>query len=176
MSLHFTILLSVLVTFSTGTFGPRTQDRLQKSPSNPPTHYETAGPYQILWHDSSRSVGKETLTQIRGFLWEHYDGKVPGKLEVTFYTLEGEPTHYQFLVDAMPRGEWGIRSTITMFRGDYSRPKKKPTKTVVEEKYCYVGRIDPSSEKAIPIEEKRSAESYRLVLKICKDRGIASTW
>jgi hypothetical protein len=172
MSLHFTILPSVLVAFSTGAFGPRTQDRLQDSPSNPPTHYETAGPYQILWRDSSRPSGKETLTQIRGFLWEHYDGKVPGKLEATFYTLEGEPTHYLFLVDAMPSGEWGIRATITMFRGDYSRPKKKTTKTVVEEKYCYVGRIDPSSEKAIPIEEKRSAESYRLVLRICTDRDI----
>jgi hypothetical protein len=63
MSPHFTILLSFLVAFSTGTFGPHTQDRLQDSPSNAPTHYEIAGPYQILWRDSSRPAGKETLTR-----------------------------------------------------------------------------------------------------------------
>jgi hypothetical protein len=155
-----------------GTYGLHTRDRLQESPSNSATHYEMAGPYRILWGESSQPAGKGILTQIRGFLWEHYDGKVPGKLDATFYTLEGEPTHYLFFVDAGPTGEWEIRATITMLRGDYSRPKKKPSQTIVEEKYCYVGRIDPSSEKAIPREEKRSAESYKLVLRICTDRDI----
>ena len=172
MSLHLTILLATLMAFFIATTGLHTQARLQDSQSNSATHYEMAGPYQILWGESSQPAGKGILTEIRGFLWGHYDGKVPGKLDATFYTLEGEPTHYLFFVDVRPTGEWEIRATITMLRGDSARPKKKPTQTIVEEKYCYVGRIDPSSEKAIPREERRSAESYRLVLRICTDRDI----
>jgi hypothetical protein len=75
-----------------------------------------------------------------------------------------------FLVDAGPNGEWGIRATITMWRRNYGKPKKKLTQTVEDERYCFVGRIDQSNKKAIPSDEKRNSASYRLVLKMCLDR------
>jgi hypothetical protein len=171
MSIHQAILMYSLATLLTATTRLHLQVSLQDSSPNSSTHYEIAGPYNA-GNELSRREKDEILTRIREFLWDHYDGRMPGKLEATFYTIEGEPTHYLFFVDTGPTGEWGIRATISMWRRDYARHKKKPTQTVVEEKYCYVGRTDPSSEKAIPREEKRTAESYRLVLRVCTDDDI----
>ena len=171
MSLRTSVLLAALTNFLALTHGVCTQVRLPDKQAKSPAEYELAGPYQI-GNELSQTEKAEILNRIRGFLWEHFDGKVPGRLETTFYTTEGKPTHYLFLVAADSSGEWGIRSKISMWRGDYVRTKRKPTQSVVEEKYCYVGRIDPLSDKVIPREERRTAESYRLVLKVCPDHDI----
>jgi len=168
---RLTTLLSALGAILVVIPGVHTQDRLQDGQSNSTSHYEVAGPYRVVRGLSSQEKS-EIESRIRGFLWDHFEGKVAGKLDATFYTLEGEPTQYLFVVDADPTGEWGIRATTSMWRSDLAHPKKKPTKSVVEEKYCYVGRIDPTRNKMIPREEKRNAESYRLVLKLCGEREV----
>lgn len=163
--------LSVLGILFIGALGVHQRVESQDIPSSSTSHYDSIGPYQVV-NGLSSTEKTEIETRIRGFLWEHLEGKVPAKLEVTFYTIEGEPTHYLFLVDSDQAGEWRIRSTVTMLRGDYAHPKRKPKQIVVQENYCHAGRIDPADKKAIPIEEKRDPKSYRLVLTICTDRDV----
>jgi hypothetical protein len=133
--------------------------------------YDSSGPYFVKWQLPSAEKA-EIQGQVRGFLWEHFAKKSLAKLEVTYYTLEGEPTHYLFFVDSDPAGEWRIRAIITMWRVDFAHHKKKPKQSVVQETYCRVKRMDQADKKMIPQEEKRDPKTYSLVLTVCPDRDL----
>jgi hypothetical protein len=163
---HVILIFALLSAFRVNAQTPS-----QDASGLPPTQYETAGPFRIARRMSSTQVD-EIETQIRSFLWHHLAAKIPGKLDLTYYTLEGEPSQYLFFVEANSQGDWAIRAKVTAWRSNHGYPNTAPETTVAEEKYCRVERIDSVDSKAIPAAEPRNPKSYRLVLKTCSDRAM----
>jgi hypothetical protein len=141
--------MSIGVRHLSGRAGVPTATRSQDGPSRSTSHDEIAGPYRVGWRLSSQAKN-EIAIPIQAFLGVHFKGKIPGRREATSYILEGDSSKSLFFVDADQTGEWGISETISIRRSP-AFPKKKPIKTVVEEKCCYVSKIDPSGSKISPM-------------------------
>src|SRR6266702_1485336 len=59
------------------------------------TQYDKAGPYSI-GNTLTFAERNQLLSRVRSFLWDHWSQRRPGQLQVTVYTVEGDPTTYVF--------------------------------------------------------------------------------
>jgi hypothetical protein len=135
----------------------------EKSLSDLNAQYDKAGPYSI-GDDLSPSRRDKLLTEIRGFLWEHWINKRPGQLRVTVYTIEGDPTTYNFFIEKDPRENWFIRAKSESVIAALLKPGEKPRHETTEISYYDIERLDPETGHVISKGEKRQPETYRLRL------------
>ena len=119
---------------------------------------QSLGPFDLPWGTRDR---EDILTKIRAFLWERLSQRETGNVRVTFYTLEGDPTRWDFSVVPL-QGQWCIR-------GEYISKTyfgvKKPKTARGRTDYCDAQRLDARTNLPVPQAEQRAPETYRLQLK-----------
>lgn len=83
---------------------------------------------------------------------------------MTAYTIEGDPTTWNFLVENDSKGKWRVRAKYDSIFAALRKPNEKPKHETGELDYYVVVRIDAKTDQLIPVAEKRSPESYKLRL------------
>lgn len=128
-------------------------------------------PYVISHEDAA--TGKKAA-KIRSFIWQHWRERRPGSLTVTSFSLEGVRSETAFIIERDEHGAWSIRVTI-------ERPTLKGTTAEHAGSRAHsVQRIEPrhdgqSPAKFIPEEQKRSADTYRLIFYDEKGKEVGGT-
>src|SRR6266567_2651066 len=79
------------------------------SSANQRNELDKGGPYSI---GNTLTFGErnQLLSKVRSFLWDHWSQQRLGQLQVTVYTVEGDPTTYVFFIEKDPKDRWCIRS------------------------------------------------------------------
>jgi hypothetical protein len=124
---------------------------------------DKAGPY-FLKNNLEESRTNRVLAEIRGFLWNHLLEHRLGRLQVTVYTVEGDPTTYVFSIEGDTKDCWYIRAKSESIVAALLKPDEKPRRETKEVRHYDVERLDSGTSLVIPKGEKRRAESYRLRL------------
>lgn len=120
-----------------------------------------------------KPVEKERIvSQVRDFLWDHLQNHTLGKVQITFGNLEGDPTQHIFVVQLDKKGNTAVRDHVTTTEAALLQPGEKPKHRAFLDKFCAVERIDPNTQKSIPNDETRSAESFKLHMKDCKTGAV----
>ena len=149
-------------------------NRLESPMIGMSTDPDKAGPYYLEWA-MLPDKREQSLSRIRAFLWDHLEGQRIGELQVTAYSIEGDPITWNFFVESDPKGKWRIRAKYESIIAVLRKPKQKPKHETGELNYYVVERLDHDTGRVVPKEEKRSPESYRLRLEN-KDGPKDSVW
>ena len=115
----------------------------------------------IVSNRLSEADREKVLSEIRGFLWGKLTHGQPAELRAIFYTLEGDPTSYDFHTENPDGKQWCIRADITLEHPS-QRHKKRD---VFVHHYCEVFRLDIVTGARIPDTEAREPKTYRLQLR-----------
>ena len=125
--------------------------------------YDNAGPY-VIANNTPLARRNEILARIRGFLWDHWSGRRLGHLDVTVFTVEGDPTAYKFAVETDAKGRWGIHTEITLVIRGLAPTDNTPKHETKQITYYDVERIGAESGEAIGSNAKLQPEAYRVRL------------
>src|SRR6266568_6410375 len=87
------------------------------------TQYDKAGPYSI-GNTLTFAERNQLLSRVRSFLWDHWSQRRPGQLQVTVYTVEGDPTTYVFFTEKDSKDRWCIRSKSESVIAKLLKPAK----------------------------------------------------
>ena len=121
-----------------------------------------AGPYKV-GNELNRAEREKVLSEIRSFLWEKLTHRESAQLRAIFYTIEGEPTSYDFRTESVNGNNWCIRADIVLEHP--SQPHRKARKRdVIAHNYCEVFRLDAVSGTRILDSENRDPKTYKLRL------------
>jgi hypothetical protein len=120
--------------------------------------------YYKVGNELSRPERENILSEIRAFLWEKVTHHESTQLRVTFYTIEGDPTTYQFHAENSDDKKWCLSADIVIEHP--SQPhKKKAKREVISHSYCEVFRLDVGSGLRISDAEDREPKTYKLRLR-----------
>jgi hypothetical protein len=136
---------------------------LQELSPRPGLNIDRAGPYFIK-NDLTQPETNRLMAEIRRFLWDHWKKRQTGELEATFYTIEGDPTHYHFLVAPDEKGRWVIRSKSVSTVSQLLKPGQKPKREAKVVIYSVVQIIDPETNKPIRDGRQSLPNAFRLLL------------
>jgi len=126
--------------------------------------YDKAGPYSLN-NGLSLAERGQVLSTVRNFLWDHWAAQRPGQLQVTAYTIEGDPTTWTVFVERDKKNHWRVRAKWESIQAALLQRGQKPIRKTGETAYYDVERTDSVSGQAIPKEQKRQPESYKLRLR-----------
>jgi hypothetical protein len=125
--------------------------------------YEKAGPYSI-GNTLTFAESNQLLAKVRSFLWDHWSHQLLGQLQVTVYTIEGDPTTYVFFIEKDSKGRWCIRSQSESAIAALLKPGEAPRRETQRVIYYEIDRLDSETSKVIPNGEKRPPDTYKLRL------------
>jgi hypothetical protein len=107
---------------------------------------------------------EKILSEIRAFLWEKVAHHESVQVRVTFHTIEGDPTTYQFHAEKSDDKKWCLKADIDLEHP--SQPhKEKPKREVISQSYCEIFRVDVISGLRIRDAEERDPKAYKLRLR-----------
>ncbi|SRR6266568_3330148 len=132
------------------------------------TQYDKAGPYSI-GNTLTFAERNQLLSRVRSFLWDHWSQRRPGQLQVTVYTVEGDPTTYVFFTEKDSKDRWCIRSKSESVIAKLLKPSEAQRLETQEVIYYEIERLDSETSEIIPSSEKRQPDTYKLRLK--SDKG-----
>src|SRR6267378_282872 len=131
------------------------------------TRHDKAGPYSI-GNSLPFAERNQLLSKARSFLWDHWSHQLLGQLQVTVYTIEGDPTTYVFFVEKDSRDRWCVRSESESVITRLLKPGEAPRRETQEVTYYEIDRLDSETNKIIQSAEKRPPDTYTLRLKSSK--------
>ena len=117
--------------------------------------------------------------KIRQFLWEHWQEKKKGHLDVTFYSKEGEPTRHSLFIAPNNNNRWLVivETKRTFLR--QGRKEKKTFQTISKSFFDVVERLELTKDgletkEIIPDQKRREPQKYALRLRNSKtqDKSI----
>jgi hypothetical protein len=123
---------------------------------------DRGGPYVISNKDIATGAYRETNSEIRAFLWNHWSQRRRGCLTVTRFSKEGVAANATYLVGPDADGTWTIMLTL-------DRPALKGTNAEHTEQTIYsVRRVEPrrgddSSRAFVPDDRTIPADAYRMI-------------
>jgi hypothetical protein len=128
------------------------------------------GPFSVPWgRHAERDV---ILAQVRGFLWDHMRKHAVGRVQVTFYNLEGDPTTHAYSIELDKNGNSVVHDQVTSIEAALLPPGKKPKRETFLYKFCAFERLDRETRKSVPEEVTQAPESFTLRLKNCKTGAV----
>ena len=152
---------------------PLTGREPQRNPGgqSPPPSANQIGPFVVSW-GMDRVDKEKIMFQVRGFLWEHLQDHTPGHFKITFGNLEGDPTAHTIFIQQDKKGNGVVRDEVTTTEAALLKPGEKPKHRKFLDKFCAFERIDKNTQKPIPDDETRPAESFTLRLKNCRTGAV----
>ena len=130
--------------------------------------YEKAGPYEL---PITMSAEERSLleSEIRGFLWNHWNQKRLGYLKATWGGREGNPNQYLFHVEPDSDGIWHVSVEIERTYRDRKRDGSLRTRQSQDAFKAYlIERFaieEAGTQRPILDDEVRPPSSFILILK-----------
>ena len=165
---HFSVCLSLLVIvfFDQSLLVQRARQRDL-------ARYDDGGTFDFNWGRGPEA--HETMRpQLREFLWQHWNQKRLGRVIVTFYTLEGDPTTYHFYIEPDANGRWHVVSEyVSECCWLYALEKKKRKRerksgTAI---YDMVERIEIGTWKVLSGKDGQAPTMYQIRLGNMSDKN-----
>lgn len=144
----------------------RPQARKETNPSLQATDITT---FEVR-PDLTTKARNEMIAKIRTWLWDHWQDRRTGRMEMMTTTLEGENTRTIFSVEQSPEGVWHIAFRSARLLKDSRYPGQvfpESSDTDAYELDRVRVRMQGAGKKASPISpaEQLDAERYRLVFR-----------
>jgi hypothetical protein len=149
---------------------------LQQAKMRDLSRYEKAGPYTMELKLDAKARAK-LESDIREFLWNHWQQRRPGQVTITRYSREGEPSTSSYFVEPDEKGVWHIAVKIDRTLVDRGGSTGQHQESVEYDAYS-VERIEVPHDGlkpriVIPRDEMRAPQSYRLVFKDFEGKFLA---
>lgn len=130
--------------------------------------------------DMEKEAVSSIEAKIRQFLWEHWQEKNKGHLEVTFYSKEGEPSRHLLFIEPNNNNHWLVTVETKRILSRHGRKEKKQFQTTSKSFFDIVERLELtkdglSTKEIIPDQEKREPQKYALRLRNSKTQD-ESIW
>ena len=130
--------------------------------------YDKAGPY-TFGVDMGMSARASQESEIRGFLWEHWQRRRLGSLTATWISKEGAPNTYHYLIQPDENGVWCVsihveRDLVQMGRSNQTHHEVEDYRAYTVERY-EIPKGGNAPEVLIPGSGPRPPSSYELIFK-----------
>jgi hypothetical protein len=143
--------------------------------------YDNGGTFNFTWEVAPDH--EQMRAKLREFIWQHWHQKRWGRAMATFYTIEGDPSTYNFYIEATSEGRWRVVSEYEIECCWFYAMDKKKKKRKVErgvDVYDVVVRIADVKSSGFGSEEIgeseiRESTLYRLRLGRGSQNGKSDT-
>jgi hypothetical protein len=171
--LMFTTILTILVVNGWIVIA-RSDSRLQNA-SQDDSSYRTIGPFEGIGRQTDGQRRRAIAAEIRAFLWESFKDHYLAHVAVTYFSIEGEPSTFTYVVDRDGEGIWRIHLNINSRHNQpFASPPSWSYSSDDYDAYS-LERISPTTEGSTPRKfsdsEDVSADGFKLRL-IDKDGKV----
>ncbi len=127
------------------------------------SRYDDGGTFDFNW-GAGPQAHERMRPKLREFLWEHWSGRKPGRVVVTFYSIEGDPTTLNLYVEPGEDGRWRVVSEYEnecCWFYSMEKPKRKRERRKGVDIYNTVERVEEPNGFSLRLRKAVGKDSAR---------------
>jgi hypothetical protein len=135
------------------------------------TRYDQGGTFDFTW-STGPAAHERMRPLLREFVWRHWSQKQLGRVVATYYTIEGDPTTYNFFIEPDANGRWLVIAEYDSeccWNYALEKPKRKREHTTGVTIYDIVDRVVQTNNRSgwlsVTSADFRDSKSYSVRLR-----------